>query len=182
MSSIPQPSDQAAASPLSFSQRPTSVPSVVVNVVTVGLNDSSATSIDPLSTTAASAGVQLVNASLKQCECQCLCPASAFPTYGTMVASPTLSTFRTVASLVTAGQSDPSLMLSVSSSSLEESSALLAATGSTTIPTFAVSSANPTSTPTQHAGTPLSINTYSLMEEVTIALNAREIKPTSNLF
>lgn len=143
---------------------------MVVQVAPVAANASTA-SIESLSTATPSVGVQLLNASPKQCECQCLCPASAFLAYGSMVAPPaiSISTFQTVTSVVTAGQPNPSFVISASSPP-----AILIANPAGSSPSSASTSELP-------GVTSISQNTSSLMDGITVALNIRGSKPTGIL-
>ena len=143
---------------------------MVVQVAPVAANASTA-SIESLATATPSVGVQLLNASPKECQCQCLCPASAFLAYGSMVAPPviSMSTFQTVTSVVTAGQPNPSFVISASSPP-----ANLIANPAVSPPSSASSSELP-------GVTSISQNTNSLMDGITVALNVRDSKPTSIL-
>lgn len=171
-SSVAQASDQATSSPLPSLQTLVALPSVVVVEVPAGSNTSTA-SIDTLSTPASSAGVQILNVSPKQCECQCLCPVSAFREYGSMVAPPaiSMSTFQTVTSVVTAGQPEPSFVISATSPP---------AIPSAIITTPAVSSPSTAATSRPPGDSSMSQNTNSL-DAITVALNIRDLKPSGVL-
>lgn len=175
ISSTPVTSGRAASSSLPSLQALAALPSVVVQVPPAGSN-ASEVAIDTISKATPSAAVQLLDASPEQCQCQCLCPASAFLAYGSMVAPPanSVSTFQTitsrvtslVTSLVTAGQPDPTLVISASPPAIP----------SATITSPVVSSPSTASESDLPGGSSISRSASPSMDAVTVALNIRDLK------
>lgn len=157
-----------AASGLSAS--PTSTLSVLDNIVphssiTQAKNRS-------LSTGLPGAILQPSASSSRQCDCQCLCPISSFPILRVVTASPVspISTFQTLLSFVTPGQSISRLAPS------QPLSAILAQTASKSI-TLSLCSELPPLSLVSHSNLispgsiPFDIKTFSLLDEVTVPIS-----------
>ena len=173
---------QPASGPSSLLQVSTTVPTVVMNAFPTEHSPPPNVVIATQSKSGASSNVQVLSPSPRPCKCHCLCPVSAFQ-YGAMSAAPpipTSSTFQPLPSLVTAGQPFPPLK---TLTSLTASSSPVPAILSISVSDTAFSSSGPTTTPPQHTGgAPFDINTFSLLDAVTVALNIRDLNPTAPLY
>ncbi|MCJ1347661.1 hypothetical protein MMC31_005889 [Peltigera leucophlebia] len=157
---------QPSSSPSSLIQTPTPVATVVEDSLPV---KSSTAETERMSKSGTSGVERLPNTSHEPCNCQCLCPKSAFQVYGAMDAAPEQPTASTLPYLVTAGQRllppESSITLAVSSSSVPSTSLGPSSDA-------ASSSAGPTITPIQPSrNVPFNINTYSFLDSVTVALS-----------
>lgn len=108
----------------------------------------------------------------RPCDCQCLCPISSFPILKVTTASPVLimSTFQTLPSFVTPGQSVPRLAPSEPSPVFPTQTArdsISLTLGSEYPPPSFKSTLNPISS----GDIPFDIRTFSLLDEVTVPIN-----------